>query len=211
MNILDLFSGIGGFSLGLERAVMRTAAFCEIDPHARKVLHKHWPDVPVFTDVSTLSKANLNEQIDVLAGGFPCQDISDAGRGAGLSGSRSGLWFEYHRLIKEIQPRYAISKTSAPFAVEDWIKSSGHSLRSGMMRNGIVYPRQPLALLNAATASGSWPTPAARDYKGVSGAGRQERKGFPKDTLPNAVGGKPNPQWVEWLMGFPDKHTDLDS
>jgi DNA (cytosine-5)-methyltransferase 1 len=108
MNILDLFSGIGGFSLGLERAGMRTAAFCEIDPHARKVLNKHWPDVPVFTDVSTLSKANLNEQIDVLAGGFPCQDISDAGRGAGLSGSRSGLWFEYHRLIKEIQPRYAI-------------------------------------------------------------------------------------------------------
>ena len=108
MNILDLFSGIGGFSLGLERAGMRTVAFCEIDPHARKVLNKHWPAVPVFTDVSTLSKGDLSEQIDVLAGGFPCQDISTAGLGAGLSGSRSGLWFEYHRLIKEIQPRYAI-------------------------------------------------------------------------------------------------------
>lgn len=108
MNILDLFSGIGGFSLGLERAGMRTVAFCEIDPHARKVLNKHWPDVPVFTDVSTLSKDDLNEQIDVIAGGFPCQDISTAGLGAGLSGSRSGLWFQFHRLIKEIQPRYAI-------------------------------------------------------------------------------------------------------
>jgi DNA (cytosine-5)-methyltransferase 1 len=108
MNILDLFSGIGGFSLGLERAGMRTVAFCEIDPHARKVLNKHWPDVPVFTDVSTLTKDDLNEQIDVIAGGFPCQDISTAGRGAGLSGSRSGLWFQFHRLIKEIQPRYAI-------------------------------------------------------------------------------------------------------
>jgi DNA (cytosine-5)-methyltransferase 1 len=108
MNILDLFSGIGGFSLGLERAGMRTAAFCEIDPHARKVLNKHWPDVPVFTDVSTLSKDDLNEQIDVIAGGFPCQDISAAGLGAGLSGSRSGLWFQFHRLIKEIQPRYAV-------------------------------------------------------------------------------------------------------
>jgi DNA (cytosine-5)-methyltransferase 1 len=71
-------------------------------------LNKHWPDVPVFTDVSTLTKDDLNEQIDVLAGGFPCQDISTAGLGAGLSGSRSGLWFQYHRLIKEIQPRYAI-------------------------------------------------------------------------------------------------------
>jgi len=108
MNILDLFSGIGGFSLGLERAGMRTVAFCEIDPHARAVLNKHWPNVPVFTDVSTLSKGDLSEQIDVLAGGFPCQDISTAGLGAGLSGSRSGLWFQFRRLIKEIQPRYAI-------------------------------------------------------------------------------------------------------
>ena len=108
MNVLDLFSGIGGFSLGLERAGMKTVAFCEIDPHARKVLAKHWPDVPIFEDVSTLSKDDIDEQIDVLAGGFPCQDISTAGRGAGLSGSRSGLWYEYHRLIKEIQPRYAI-------------------------------------------------------------------------------------------------------
>jgi DNA (cytosine-5)-methyltransferase 1 len=108
MNILDLFSGIGGFSLGLERAGMRTVAFCEIDPNARKVLNKHWPDVPVFTDVSTLSKDDLNEQIDIIVGGFPCQDISAAGLGAGLSGSRSGLWFQFHRLIKEIQPRYAI-------------------------------------------------------------------------------------------------------
>jgi len=108
MNVLDLFSGIGGFSLGLERAGMRTVAFCEIDPHARKVLRKHWPDVPMFDDVTTLSKDDVNEQIDVIAGGFPCQDISTAGRGAGLSGSRSGLWFQYHRLIDEIRPRYAI-------------------------------------------------------------------------------------------------------
>jgi DNA (cytosine-5)-methyltransferase 1 len=108
MNVLDLFSGIGGFSIGLERAGMRTVAFCEIDPHARAVLQKHWPDVPVFTDVSTLSKDDINEQIDILAGGFPCQDISMAGLGAGLAGERSGLWFQYHRLIDEIRPRYAI-------------------------------------------------------------------------------------------------------
>lgn len=108
MNVLDLFSGIGGFSLGLERAGMRTVAFCEIDPHARKVLRKHWPDVPAFEDVTALSGANINEKIDVIAGGFPCQDISTAGRGAGLSGSRSGLWFQFHRLINEIRPRYAV-------------------------------------------------------------------------------------------------------
>ena len=107
MRILDLFSGIGGFSLGLERAGMKTVAFCEIDPKARQVLKKHWPDVPVYEDVSTL-KGDQIEPVDIICGGFPCQDISLAGQGAGLEGARSGLWFEYHRLIKEIKPKYAI-------------------------------------------------------------------------------------------------------
>ena len=108
MKVLDLFSGIGGFSLGLERAGMQTAAFCELNPFCRSVLKKHWPNVPIFEDVTKLKASDINDQIDVIAGGFPCQDISTAGRGAGLSGSRSGLWFEYHRLINEIQPQFAI-------------------------------------------------------------------------------------------------------
>jgi DNA (cytosine-5)-methyltransferase 1 len=108
MKILDLFSGIGGFSLGLERAGMTTAAFCEIDAKARLVLKKHWPGVPVFEDITKLTKADIHDQIDIIAGGFPCQDISLAGKGAGLAGARSGLWFEFHRLIAEIRPRYAI-------------------------------------------------------------------------------------------------------
>ena len=108
MNVLDLFSGIGGFSLGLERAGMKTIAFCEIDKKAQLVLKKHWPDVPIFEDVSTLKKEDIHEQVDVICGGFPCQDISVAGRGEGLEGARSGLWYEFHRLIKEIRPRYAI-------------------------------------------------------------------------------------------------------
>ena len=108
MNVLDLFSGIGGFSLGLERAGMKTVAFCEIDKKAQQVLRKNWPDVPIFEDVSALTKEDIGEEIDVICGGFPCQDISLSGRGAGLAGARSGLWFQFHRLIKEIQPRYAI-------------------------------------------------------------------------------------------------------
>lgn len=108
MKILDLFSGIGGFSLGLERAGMTTVAFCEIDAKARLVLKKHWPDVSVFEDITTLTKADIHDEIDIIAGGFPCQDISLAGKGAGLAGARSGLWSEFHRLIAEIRPRYAV-------------------------------------------------------------------------------------------------------
>ena len=108
MVVLDLFSGIGGFSLGLERAGMRTAAFCEIDPKARLVLRKHWPDVPIFGDVAALTAADMPEKIDVICGGFPCQDISLAGKGAGLAGDRSGLWFQFLRLIQEIRPSWVI-------------------------------------------------------------------------------------------------------
>ena len=108
MNVLDLFSGIGGFSLGLERAGMKTVAFCEVDKKCQQVLKKHWPGVPIFDDVSTLKGEDIEETVDVICGGFPCQDISLAGKGAGLEGERSGLWTEFHRLIKEIKPKYAI-------------------------------------------------------------------------------------------------------
>ena len=113
MKVLDLFSGIGGFSLGLERAGMETVAFCEFDKHAQKVLKKHWPDVPVYDDVRELTNDRLKSDgitgIDVITGGFPCQDISVAGKQAGIGeGTRSGLWSEVARLIDDIQPRYAV-------------------------------------------------------------------------------------------------------
>jgi len=113
MRVLDLFSGIGGFSLGLERAGMRTIAFCEVDPVCRQVLRKHWPVVPIFEDVKTLSAKDIHETVDVICGGFPCQDISVAGLGAGLAGERSGLWYQFHRLIEEAQPRYVIIENVA--------------------------------------------------------------------------------------------------
>lgn len=110
MTLLDLFSGIGGFSLGLERAGFKTVAFCEIDPFCRRVLARHWPDVPCYDDIATLSAARLAAdgigRIDAICGGFPCQDISLAGSGLGLDGERSGLWREYARLIREVRPRF---------------------------------------------------------------------------------------------------------
>lgn len=106
LKVLDLFSGIGGFSLGLERTGgFETVAFCEIDPFCQKVLKKHWPDVPIYNDVRTL---DYDGAVDVITGGFPCQDISEAGKRKGIDGDRSGLWREVVRIMGDIRPRYAI-------------------------------------------------------------------------------------------------------
>jgi DNA (cytosine-5)-methyltransferase 1 len=151
VNVGSLFSGIGGFDLGLERAGMRVVWQCEQDEYCRRVLARHWPGVPCHPDVRALVADTDNGRlaidkerdiplslesrgserggdadgrrrlgpsgevvpvpvpyVDVLCGGFPCQDLSYAGKGAGLDGERSGLWAEYARLIRELRPRYVI-------------------------------------------------------------------------------------------------------
>lgn len=113
LGVLDLFAGIGGFSLGLERTGgFETVAFCEIEKYPQKVLAKHWPGVPIYDDVRELTAERLARDgigVDVITGGFPCQDISAAGKQAGIAdGTRSGLWSECARLLGSIQPRYAI-------------------------------------------------------------------------------------------------------
>lgn len=113
LTVLDLFSGIGGFSLGLSQTGgFRTEAFCEIESYPQQVLKKHWPGVPIYDDIKELTSERLVRDgipaIDVITGGFPCQDISVAGEQVGIEGSRSGLWGEYARLIGEIRPRYAV-------------------------------------------------------------------------------------------------------
>lgn len=109
LKLLDLFSGIGGFSLGLERTGgFETVAFCEIEDYPRQVLARHWPEVPIYGDIRELSAARLRAdgiRVDAICGGFPCQDISTAGEGAGIEGEKSGLWVEYARLIGELRPQ----------------------------------------------------------------------------------------------------------
>ncbi|CAB4137712.1 S-adenosyl-L-methionine-dependent methyltransferase, partial [uncultured Caudovirales phage] len=93
-----------------------TVAFCEIEPFPRKVLAKHWPEVPIYDDVRTLTAERLAADgiaVDVICGGFPCQDISTAGKGAGLAGERSGLWSEIARLAGELQPQFIIVENVA--------------------------------------------------------------------------------------------------
>lgn len=338
--LLDLFSGIGGFSIAAHSLCIETIAFCEIDQYASSVLNRHFPCVPVFPDVNELTADALADatgvrcdghrkdkqgshgvaatkgrperdtpEIDgqsargrealILTAGFPCQDISYAGKGAGLEGERSGLFFEVARLADELRPDFLLLENVAALltrgldAVLGTLASLGYDslwacvpacavgaphrrdrvwivaapegtadlqaiydrvlsrltpfgdLAVGwptatasdawgneLDRNGVV-GKHNLGLGQAARdtwstptvddannvtrASGAfqsltrdaqtWPTAAARDYKGVSGTGRQERKGNPLDTLPNAAGGSLNPDWVETLMGYPIGYT----
>lgn len=109
MKLLDLFSGVGGFSLGLEAAGFETVAFAEAKVVRRDVLRRHWPNAKIYDDVKAITASGLARAGLVptaICGGFPCQDISLLKREAkGLAGTRSGLWAEYRRLIVEIRPK----------------------------------------------------------------------------------------------------------
>lgn len=131
-KVLDLFSGIGGFSLGLERTGgFETVAFCEIDSFCRKVLRKHWPDVRIHKDICKL-KSESYKNVDVICGGFPCQDISLSNIDAqGLEGARSGLWYEYLRLIREIRPKYVIVENVAALLIRGLSSVLGGLAESG--------------------------------------------------------------------------------
>lgn len=110
LNGLDLFSGIGGISIAL-REWVRPIAYCEIDPYCQGVLLSNMErqfitKAPIWDDIRTMSRTDLPKTIDIIYGGFPCQDISITGPGKGLAGERSGLFFEIMRLAKEIKPSF---------------------------------------------------------------------------------------------------------
>ena len=128
MKHLDLFSGIGGFALAARWVGWKTVGFCEIDPYCQKVLAKHWPGVPIYDDIKEVTAERLRADgivgaetgeaesggnSLVITGGFPCQDIIYAGKGAGIEGERSGLWTELARIIGEVRPRYAVLENVA--------------------------------------------------------------------------------------------------
>lgn len=107
LRYLSLFSGIGGFDLGFDRAGMVCAGQVEYDAAARSVLARHWPDVPRMNDVREVQGDEFGA-VDLICGGFPCQDVSVAGRREGLAGERSGLWYEFHRLIEATLPPWIV-------------------------------------------------------------------------------------------------------
>jgi DNA (cytosine-5)-methyltransferase 1 len=108
----SLFAGIGGFDLGFERAGIKTIWQVEIDDYCRRVLARHFPSAKRYTDIRECGSHNL-EPVDILSGGFPCQDISHAGKRTGIEGERSGLWSEYARIIRELRPHYVVVENVA--------------------------------------------------------------------------------------------------
>lgn len=109
----SLFSGIGGLELGLEMAGLGPVAFqVENNPFCRSVLARHWPEVPKHDDVRSLDPETL-PPVDILCGGFPCQDVSSAGKGAGLAGARSGLWYEFRRIVEAARPPWVVVENVA--------------------------------------------------------------------------------------------------
>lgn len=130
LRVLDLFSGIGGFSLGLERTGgFKVAAHCEADPFCRRVLAKHWPEVPCYDDIRTLSADRLQADgisVDVVCGGFPCQPFSTASRGRRVA---VDLWPEMLRIVGDTEPAYVLAENVSEAAVaraEDDLRSLGY-------------------------------------------------------------------------------------
>jgi DNA (cytosine-5)-methyltransferase 1 len=107
MKFGSLFTGVGGFDLGFERAGMECLWQVEFDKACQSILKKHWGETELFDDVRTVGRHNL-KPVDVICGGFPCQDVSIAGKRAGLAGERSGLWSEFARIIDELEPKWVV-------------------------------------------------------------------------------------------------------
>jgi len=172
VKIGSLFSGIGGLELGLERAGLGHVVWqCEIDSWCRQVLAKHWPEATRYEDVRSVGRANA-APVDVICGGFPCQDVSLAGKRAGLDGARSGLWFEYRRIVEELAPSVVV--------IENVL---------GLRTSGL---RRVLADLAALGFDAEWSDLAASDV----GAPHRRRRLFIVATHPERLKLRNEPEWL---------------
>jgi len=145
VRIGSLFSGIGGFELGLERAIPQSQTIWQVeqDKFCQRILQKHWPNAKIYDDVRTITKHNV-EPIDILCGGFPCQDISTAGKGRGIikDETRSGLWWEMHRLISELGPSVAVLENVPAITFRGGLQVIGSLAQIGYDAEWIVISAQ---------------------------------------------------------------------
>ena len=210
VSIGSLFSGIGGFELGLERGIpgSRTVWQVEQDGFCQEVLQRHWPDARLFADVRDVGAHNL-DSVDVICGGFPCQDISVAGDGGGLNGKRSGLWWRCTELLARYDRKSSSWRTLQLSLFGGCERYLGGLPRSGMMRNGQLYPLPNLEHPILGTGCSLLPTPCVSGHysnKSLSDGATlrlslhglaRERKSHTGKLM------RLRPSYVEWMMGFP--------
>jgi hypothetical protein len=254
LTVGSLFSGIGGFDLGLERAGMQVIWQSEIDEFASRVLKKHWPDVPNLGDITKVDWSEV-ERPDVICGGYPCQPFSQAGKRGGENDARH-LWqcttpFAYYDLDTRLW------KTYEGICLWGSVEFSATWPKSGMTQSGKSFQQPPLVRYTKETGYSLWPTPTTQETEHLNAelttTGRRKSKNgksshslnladavqkwptpmaqgaggsghwnmVEKMYLENQIsyeekmalqagrGGKLNPAWVEWLMGFPIGWTDL--
>jgi hypothetical protein len=235
LKIGSLFSGVGGLELGLERAGLgRVVWQVEIDSFCRAVLENHYPYAKRFQDVCNVGKHNL-EHVDVICGGFPCQDVSVAGKGEGLAGERSGLWREFARVVSELRPGWVVVENVSQGA-KRWVDPVVSDLEQ-LGYACLLVPIEACAVGALLTSeqgfSSLLPTPSKTIY-GTSNNGHPRdgtrevyatagklslytmaRRGIAPDLGERSPqtptrGGTLHPSFVEWMMGFPPNWTRLE-
>ena len=203
MKVGSLFSGIGGLELGLERAGMEVVWQVEKNKFCQKILAKHWPGVKRYSDVETVGAHNL-ESVDLICGGFPCQDISVAGKGQGLKGERSGLWFEYARIIRELRPQYALVENVSALTIRGLDRVVGELASLGYDSEwscipasavGAPHRRQRTFILAYPNGEQEHPLLFAGWYKGS----QAPASGGEVDPVDSRSGGGLGPWGSEWL------------
>lgn len=221
---LSLFSGIGGLDLAAEWAGFTTVGQCEFADYPTKVLEKHWPDVPRWRDVRTLTKESFYERtglqtVDVISGGFPCQPFSVAGKQKGKGDDRY-LWPEMLRVITELRPRCVVGENVSGLVrialagILSELQGVGYEARAyssaawdvGGLHKGeriFIVPRPTTGAPLCGGTHNFRQMVALRDAGVVT---EEERK-----NLTCGSGGKSNPALMEWLMGFPIGWTDLNA
>lgn len=195
MTFLSLFSGIGGFDLAAYRCGLRfdRHLFSEIDPYAIKVFQARFPDAEALGDITKIK--DLPDDEYIICGGFPCQDISVAGKGAGLAGARSGLWFEMLRLIGDLRPRFVIVENVGALLVRgidtvlgtlaeigydaEWQIISAASVGAPHRRERIYIVAYP-----AIDHSDSWRPESAGFIRKAGATGRGDAMAYPNSAQP---------------------------
>jgi len=232
MNELALFSGAGGGILGGKLLGWRTVCAVEWEPYPASVLCARQndgllPPFPIWDDVQTFDGKPWRGIIDVVSGGFPCTDISVAGKGAGIDGEASGMWREMARIIHEVEPRFVFVENSPMLTsrglgrVLGDLASMGFDAEWGVLGAadiGAPHQRDRIWIVAKYPPPKNWPTPGASDatrgtmknWKPIRPSGQPAQ--YPlNQALRDITGmpGRPNPIFVEWLMGFPILWTDL--